>query len=128
MTVSLCFCDVGGDMQFPSHYVREEDSLQARLSLFTFNGTRTCFSSPLLNRFIPSWGGYHAPKHASEGVLVPEHLQSTAQVPLSNEPRRPMLTCGLAMVGAHPRGELPSPICVPSPVLGFPHLTCMKKL
>lgn len=37
VTVFLCFCDVGGDMQFASHYIREEDSLQARHSLFTFN-------------------------------------------------------------------------------------------
>lgn len=41
MTVFLCFCDVGGDMQFASHYIREEDSLQARHSLFTFNRSQS---------------------------------------------------------------------------------------
>lgn len=91
MTVSLCFCDVGGDMQFTSHYIREEDSLQARLSLFTFSRRHTClrgFSSRLLNRFITSgvMRGYEAPrqkKHASEDVLGSEHLQITAEVLLS---------------------------------------------
>lgn len=105
MTVSLCFCDVGGDMQFTSHYIREEDSLQARLSLFTFNRSQTClrdFSSHLLNCFIPSgvMGGYEAPrqtKHASEDVLGPEHLQITAEVLLSKVWNPQMLTWGPAM-------------------------------
>lgn len=105
MTVSLCFCDVGGDMQFTSHYIREEDSLQARLSLFTFNRRQTSlrgFSSRLLNRIIPSgvMGGCEAPrqtKHASEDVLGPEHLQITAEVLLSKVQNPQMLTWGPAM-------------------------------